>query len=159
MQFDIKTVNKLLGIDESYKAPERMLQLMLDDQKRPEVFKKFLEVSTDLKFDWFHEYFEDEQAERKSKKQDFTPLPITTTLSTVLGLDAYKYAIVRSVGGSQLMKIRVWIQSPNNASFNEDDIIEVPDNISDDELEETARETAFEHIDWGYERVDSDENS
>lgn len=57
------------------------------------------------------------------------------------------------------MKIRVWIQSPNNASFNEDDIIEVPDNISNDELEETARETAFSHIDWGYERVDSNENS
>lgn len=53
------------------------------------------------------------------------------------------------------MKIRVWIQSPNNASFNEDEIIEVPDDISDDELEETA----FDHIDWGYERVDSDENS
>jgi hypothetical protein len=57
------------------------------------------------------------------------------------------------------MKIRVWIQSPDNASFNEDDIIEAPDNISDDELEEIARETALEHIDWGYERVDSDENS
>lgn len=36
------------------------------------------------------------------------------------------------------MKIIVWIQLPDNASFNEDDIIEVPDNISDDELEETA---------------------
>lgn len=57
------------------------------------------------------------------------------------------------------MKIRVWIQSPNNASFNEDDIIEVPNNISDDDLEEAARETAFEHINWGYERVDSNENS
>lgn len=57
------------------------------------------------------------------------------------------------------MKIRVWIQSPNNASFNKDDIIEVPDNISDNDLEETARETAFGHIDWGYERVDSDENT
>lgn len=57
------------------------------------------------------------------------------------------------------MKIRVWNQSPDNASFNEDDIIEVPDNISDDDLEEMARETVFEHVDWGYERVDSDENS
>ncbi len=57
------------------------------------------------------------------------------------------------------MKIRVWIQSPNNASFNEDDIIEVPDNISNDDLEETARETAFDHIDWGYERVDNDETT
>lgn len=32
MQFDTKTVNKLLEIDESYKAPERMLRLMLDDR-------------------------------------------------------------------------------------------------------------------------------
>ena len=56
------------------------------------------------------------------------------------------------------MKIRVWIQSPDNASFNEDEIIEVPDNISDDDLEEAAQEIAFDHIDWGYERVDSDEN-
>lgn len=57
------------------------------------------------------------------------------------------------------MKIKAWIQSPDNASFNESDIIEVPDNISDDELEEVAREIVFNHIDWGYERVDSDENS
>ncbi|ANU51343.1 hypothetical protein [Limosilactobacillus reuteri] len=87
MQFDTKTVNKLLEIDESYKAPERMLRLMLDDQKRPEVFKKFLEVSTDLKFDWFHEYFEDEQAERKSKKQDFTPDSIATLLNSLVDSD------------------------------------------------------------------------
>lgn len=57
------------------------------------------------------------------------------------------------------MKIRVWIQSPDDVSFDEDDIIEVPDNISNDELEKTAREVALEHIEWGYERVDSDENS
>lgn len=57
------------------------------------------------------------------------------------------------------MKIRVWIQSPDNVSFNEDDIIEVPNNISNDELEKTAREAALEHIEWGYERVNSDENS
>lgn len=57
------------------------------------------------------------------------------------------------------MKIRVWIQSPDNVSFNEDDIIEVPDNISNDELEKTAREVALEHIEWGYERVNSDETN
>ena len=63
MLFDVKTVNSLLGIDESYKAPERMLQLMLDDKKRVETFKNFLKISTNMQFDWFHEYFEDEQAE------------------------------------------------------------------------------------------------
>ena len=85
MLFDVKTVNKLLGIDESYKAPEKMLQLMLDDQKRVEIFKKFLEISTNMQFDWFHEYFEDEQAERKTKKQDFTPQGIADLMSAIVG--------------------------------------------------------------------------
>lgn len=85
MKFDVKTVNGLLGIDESYKAPEKMLQLMLDDQKRVETFKSFLKISTDMKFDWFHEYFEDEQAERKTKKQDFTPQSISKLMTSLVG--------------------------------------------------------------------------
>ena len=68
MQFDVNTVNKILNIDDAYKAPDTLLALMLDKIQRENIFKKFLNVSTDLSFDWFHEYFEDEQAERKSKK-------------------------------------------------------------------------------------------
>lgn len=67
MQFDVNTVNKILNIDDAYKAPDTLLALMLDKIQRENIFKKFLNVSTDLSFDWFHEYFEDEQAERKSK--------------------------------------------------------------------------------------------
>lgn len=85
MLFDVKTVNALLDIDESYKAPERMLQLMLDDQKRVATFKKFLKISTNMEFDWFHEYFEDEQAERKTKKQDFTPQSISRLMTSLVG--------------------------------------------------------------------------
>lgn len=57
------------------------------------------------------------------------------------------------------MKIRVWIQSPDNASFNEDDIIEVPDNISDEELEEIAKQIAMDHVEWGYEKVNNNEET
>lgn len=57
------------------------------------------------------------------------------------------------------MKVKVWIQSPDNASFFQSDIIDVPDNISDDELDKECKEVAFDHIDWGYERVTSNENS
>ena len=84
MQFDVKTVDEILGVDESYKAPEKMLSLMLDDKKRPETFKKFLEVATDMSFDWFHEYYQDEQAERKSQKQDFTPDSIAQLLNKLV---------------------------------------------------------------------------
>ena len=44
MQFDVKTVNKLLGIEESYKAPEKILQIMLDDQQLTGLFMQSLAV-------------------------------------------------------------------------------------------------------------------
>ncbi|WP_375378162.1 hypothetical protein [Lactobacillus delbrueckii] len=60
MKFDVKTVNEILDIDDAFKAPTKLMELMMDDDKRVETFKKFLEVSTDMSFDWFHEYFSDD---------------------------------------------------------------------------------------------------
>lgn len=51
------------------------------------------------------------------------------------------------------MKLRIWIESPDNASFTQEDYIEVSDNLSDDELEEIVKQVAMDHIEWGYERV------
>ena len=100
MQFDVETVNQILGIDDAYKAPDRLLNLMLDDDKRVATFKKFLKVSTDLSFDWFHEYFEDEQAERKSKKQDFTPDSIAVLLNKLISkTNGYYYEPAVGTGG------------------------------------------------------------
>lgn len=100
MQFDVETVNQILRIDDAYKAPDRLLNLMLDDDKRVATFKNFLKVSTDLSFDWFHEYFEDEQAERKSKKQDFTPDSIAVLLNKLTSkTDGYYYEPAAGTGG------------------------------------------------------------
>ena len=57
------------------------------------------------------------------------------------------------------MKLRVWIDSPDNASFTQEDYIELPDNLSDDELEETAKQVAMDHIEWGYEKVNDNEET
>ena len=100
MQFDVSTVNKILNIDDAYKAPDTLLALMLDKTQRENIFKKFLNVSTDLSFDWFHEYFEDEQAERKSKKQDFTPDSIATLLNKLTSnTTGYYYEPTAGTGG------------------------------------------------------------
>ena len=100
MQFDVSTVNKILNIDDAYKAPDTLLALMLDKTQRENIFKKFLNISTDLNFDWFHEYFEDEQAERKSKKQDFTPDSIATLLNKLTGnTTGYYYEPTAGTGG------------------------------------------------------------
>lgn len=100
MQFDVNTVNKILNIDDAYKAPDTLLALMLDKTQRENIFKKFLNISTDLSFDWFHEYFEDEQAERKSKKQDFTPDSIATLLNKLTSnTTGYYYEPTAGTGG------------------------------------------------------------
>lgn len=52
------------------------------------------------------------------------------------------------------MKITVWIGSPDNNSFREGDIVEVPDDATEEQIRQVARETAFEHIEWGYYKTE-----
>ena len=103
MKFDVKTVNKLLGIDDAFKAPTKMMELMLDDKKREETFKKFLEIETDMSYEWFQEYFGDEQAERKSKKQDFTPTSISNLVVKLVVKDNSTYYEPAAGTGSMLI--------------------------------------------------------
>lgn len=110
MIFDVRTVNNLLGIDESYKAPERVLELMLDDQQRTTTFENFLKVSKDLNFDWFHEYFTDEQAERKTKKQDFTPESVTKLMNLLIKENYGTY--FEAAAGTGGMLISNWAIKP-----------------------------------------------
>ncbi|HFH9913218.1 TPA: SAM-dependent DNA methyltransferase, partial [Streptococcus pyogenes] len=72
----IKTdeIHRILGIDEVYKAPKRLTDILFDKDSREDIFRQFLDIETDLSYDWFMRYFEDEHADRKNKKQDFTPL-------------------------------------------------------------------------------------
>lgn len=106
MKFDVKTVNKLLGVDDAFKAPTKMMELMLDGKKREETFKKFLEIETDMSYEWFNEYFSDEQAERKSKKQDFTPTSVSNLVAQLVGKDKSTY--YEPAAGTGAMLIAKW---------------------------------------------------
>lgn len=81
----IQEINKLLGVDDSWKAPEVLMKALMERDQREELFKKFLEKEHDLSFDWFRNYFESEAAERKNKKQDFTPDSVTKLLTKIIG--------------------------------------------------------------------------
>lgn len=85
--FSVKEINELLGVNDAYKAPQKVMDVMLDDKKREEMFKRFLKVETDVSRDWFREYFQKEQAERKSKKQDFTPDSVANLLNDLISKD------------------------------------------------------------------------
>ncbi len=77
----VEVINKLIGVNDSYKAPEKLMSIMLNKEAREKLFRSFLEIETDVNEDWFHKYFQDEHADRKVKKQDFTPVSITQLLS------------------------------------------------------------------------------
>lgn len=103
MKFDVKTVNDILEIDDAFKAPTKMMELMLDPKKREETFNKFLEIETDMSYEWFQEYFGDEQAERKSKKQDFTPSSISNLVAQLVGKGKSTYYEPAAGTGSMLI--------------------------------------------------------
>lgn len=78
-------INQLLNVDEEYKAPEKLMNILFDKEKREKLFCEFLEYEKNVGYDWFHIYFQDEYADRKKKKQDFTPNTVSKLLSTLVG--------------------------------------------------------------------------
>lgn len=84
-----ETINDLLGITENYQAPQVMMQYMLDDTSRKAIFCRFLEVECKLDYEWFCRYFEEEHADRKVKKQDFTPQSVSQMLAQLVPGNTY----------------------------------------------------------------------
>ena len=100
-------INELLGITESYKAPQVMLENMLDCNKREKLFREFLKYETDLSYEWFVNYFQDEHADRAKKKQDFTPMSISKILSELVESKIY----FEPTAGTGSIMIQVWHKS------------------------------------------------
>lgn len=91
---DILTkINNLLGIKESYKAPDRLMEIIyMNKPERDKYFMDFLNVfDKDVTYDWFHDYFQDEHADRRNQKQDFTPQSVSSLLSQMVGSEGKTY--------------------------------------------------------------------
>lgn len=99
-----KIIHELLGVDEVYKAPDTLMTILFDKEKREELFRRFLVHETDVSYEWFMQYFEEEQADRKNKKQDFTPKSVSTLLSKIVSGNQY-YEVAAGTGG---ILIQAW---------------------------------------------------
>lgn len=100
-----KMINRLFEVDEEYKAPEKLMKIMFDKEKRETLFKDFLEIETDVSYDWFHIYFQEEYADRKKKKQDFTPNSVSRLLSAIVGEKAgSNLDVAAGTGGLTIQK-------------------------------------------------------
>lgn len=118
--------HKHLGVNDSLDAPKKLMEVMLDKPRREELFRNMLwDWDKNLDYDWFHKYFQDEQAERKKKKQDFTPMELTDLLNrlTNVGLkdsEAFKegvyttYDVASGTGG---ILINAWYNDRTKDGF------------------------------------------
>lgn len=105
------SINKILGVTESYKAPERMWEILKSEADvRDKIFLQFLE-SFDYKVseDWFHDWFQEEHADRSVKKQDFTPMSVGEVLAKITENRILKdfekrYDVCSGTGGLTIMK-------------------------------------------------------
>lgn len=94
METALEKINRMLGINESYKAPGRIMEILSNKDNVKKVFSEFLkEFEYDLSYEWFRQYFEEEHADRKGNKQDFTPDGVTKMLTRLAG-DAPQYGII-----------------------------------------------------------------
>lgn len=101
-------INKLLGITDSYQAPDRLMEILLGArEEREDMFRKFLEVfNYNVNYDWFNEYFQDEHANRKKLKQDFTPTDVSNLVTKLVddGEDSSNYYEICAGTGSILIQ-------------------------------------------------------
>lgn len=104
----IEEINKLLGVDESYKASSVLFKKLMSKDERQKLFKVFLAKETDLTFDWFTDYFQEEHSDRKKNKQDFTPDGVVTLVNRLLGSTQFNADICAGTGG---LTIKRWSEN------------------------------------------------
>lgn len=108
-----ETINGLLGITESYQAPQVMMELMLDNSRREAIFHSFMNIECKMDFEWFSGYFESEHADRKTKKQDFTPKSVSQLLADLTSGNIY----LECAAGTGSIMIQVWNQNRLSVSL------------------------------------------
>lgn len=101
--------NKIFGVEDSYQAPEKIMKILYDKDKREKMFKELLEANDyNVDFDWFYEYFQEEHADRKNKKQDFTPESVATLLTKISDVEENNGLYYECCAGTGGIMIKNW---------------------------------------------------
>lgn len=114
----LSKINRLIGVEESYKAPEAIMQAISNKDTAQELFLKFLpEFDHDLSYEWFNKYFEEEHADRKKRKQDFTPTTVSRLISEMQGLEPQYGVIYEPAAGTGSTIISHWHKETRKHRF------------------------------------------
>lgn len=112
-----ETINNLIEINEPSKMPYRLNEILSCETDKNELFNELLKHETNLTYDWFLEYYQQEHANRKILMQDFTPKEIAEIASTILGFSKSSMDICSGTGG---LTIKRWVDNPNQKFYCEE---------------------------------------
>ncbi len=98
----------LFEINDLKDLPDAIMKILFGDtEQRNSIYFELLNLNKhDLSFDWFSQLYEEELAERKFKKQDFTPNSISNLASLLTGNK--KGWILEPTAGNGSMIIADW---------------------------------------------------
>lgn len=98
-------VFKLFGIKDLTELPNAVMKVLFSDNK-DDIFKELIKLNDgDMSYDWFQGIYESELAERKQKKQDFTPYALSVVCSK---LTSQEGTIHEPTAGNGSMIIADW---------------------------------------------------
>ncbi|MEY8257568.1 N-6 DNA methylase [Erysipelotrichaceae bacterium 66-17] len=106
-------VNEIFGIKESYKLPDKIMDLIFHD---PDYLYNSLK-NEDMRVDFFRDYFQDEQGDRNALKQDFTPDSICEIVARIVKDHGHPQMIADMCAGTGALTIHMHKVFPDAEFF------------------------------------------
>lgn len=76
---------RIFNVEDIINLPQAAMNIVMGDRERRDaVYKELLSVNRyDMSFDWFRQLYEEEFAQRKKQKQDFTPVEVSEIVAKI----------------------------------------------------------------------------
>lgn len=115
-------IKRVLKIDDPSHVLQCIQNTLKDDKQRETVFQEIMKLDPDLKHDLFTEFFQEENANRKTMKQDFTPECLCDLLSRLSRKADHYTDICCGSGG---LSVGIWAENPGSY-FQMEELSELP---------------------------------
>ena len=76
---------RIFNVEDIIDLPQAAMNIVMGDRERRDaVYRELLSVNRyDMSFDWFRQLYEEEFAQRKKHKQDFTPVEVSEIVAKI----------------------------------------------------------------------------
>lgn len=103
----LKQIQQLFDINDIHELPQQIMNILFGDPEvRDSLYKRLLQANNyDMSYDWFQEAYEEELAQRKVQKQDFTPQVLGALCTEICGVSGSVY---EPTAGNGSMLISNW---------------------------------------------------